>query len=350
MLACILRLVCGPDHIFHRRISAIRQSRRNCPENIRGISYIRVRFHPIFLVEARLALSPRLVANEIGYRRQTRMLRTHDFRRFQPASLGVEPGGAHMFPVCEALDYESNAILRAIPEEDTMRLLRSARKVHLEAGRVVYGAGDTLSFVYFPTTCVVSHSYTTREGVSTSMALVGNDGVIGLPLLLGAQCAPHSAVLQIGGYALKVAASVVQAEFARSALLRQVLLLYMHAFISQLGQTAACNRLHPLEQRLCRWLVLCHDRVGGDEMLMTQESMAGMVGGRRESVTLAAGHLQDLGIIRSTRGRIQILNRDALEALACECYAALADDTQQSHDYFNVARRMRSPEDLGLSV
>lgn len=236
-----------------------------------------------------------------------------------------------MFPSFDIQEYKRNAILQAIPVEETMRILRGARKLCLEAGRDLYGAGEALSFVYFPISCVVSHSYTTRDGVSASMALTGNDGIVGLPLLLCAQSAPHGSVVQIGGFALKVAAAVVQAEFARSTLLQHVVLRYTHAFITQLAQTAACNRLHPLEQRLCRWLLLCHNRVHGDEILMTQESMASMVGSRRESVTLAAGHLQDLGIIRYTRGRIQILDRYALEALACECCGALVDELHQQH-------------------
>lgn len=253
-----------------------------------------------------------------------------------------------MLPLCEAQDYENNGVLHAISEEDTNRILRGARKLHLEAGQVIYQAGEVLSFVYFPTTCVVSHSYTTRDGLSVSMALTGNDGIIGVPLLLGAQIAPHDAVVQIGGYALKVSAAVVQAEFSRCALLRQALLRYMHAFIIQLAQTAACNRLHPLEQRLCRWLVLCHDRVGSNEIAMTHEAMASMVGGRRESVTVAAGRLQDLGIIRCTRGHIQILDRDALETLACECSATLADEMHQRNTY-RPDRRIRSPEERRLS-
>ena len=248
-----------------------------------------------------------------------------------------------MFPLFEVQDYESNAILHALSVEDAMRILRGARKLRLEAGQVVHGVGEALSFAYFPTTCVVSHSYTTREGVSASMAITGNDGIIGVPLLLGAQNAPHDAVVQIGGYALRVTAAVVQAEFARCALLQQVLLRYTHAFITQLAQTAACNRLHPFEQRLCRWLVLCHDRVDGDEMVMTHESMASMVGGRRESVTLAAGHLQDLGIIRYTRGRIQVLNRYALATLACECSATPGDRLPQP-GAFTPTRRVRPPE------
>lgn len=254
-----------------------------------------------------------------------------------------------MFVSYDLQEYQRNAILRAVPVENTLRILRGARKLRLEAGLDLYGAGESLNFVYFPLTCVVSCSYTTREGVSAAMALTGNDGILGLPFLLCAESAPHGSVVQIGGYALKAPAAVVQAEFARCVPLQQVVLRYTHAFITQLAQTAACNRLHSLEQRLCRWLVLCHDRVHGDEMMMTQESLASIAGSRRESVTLAAGHLQNLGIIRYTRGRIHILNRYALETLACECYATVAGETHQV-EHRPGPHRQLDTESLRLSL
>jgi CRP-like cAMP-binding protein len=152
------------------------------------------------------------------------------------------------------------------------------------------------------------------------MALTGNDGVIGIALFLGGGTVPHRAVAQIGGHALKMPAKALQEEFAHGGPFQQILLRYTQALITQISQTAVCNRLHPLEQRLCRWLLLCHDRVNGSEIQMTQELIADMVGGRRESVTVAAGHLQDAGLIQYSRGRIKILHRDGLEEMVCECY------------------------------
>ena len=157
------------------------------------------------------------------------------------------------------------------------------------------------------------------------MALTGNEGIVGLSALLNAAYSAHAAVIQVAGYALKVATPVVRSEFARAGLLQRVVLQYTHVLITQLAANAICNRLHSLEQRLCRSLLLCHDRAHSDELAMTQESIASMIGGRRESVTVAAGRLQDLGFIRNTRGCEQILDRGALRALACECYASTRD-------------------------
>ena len=252
-----------------------------------------------------------------------------------------------MFPVCETQDYESNVILRALPQEDTTRIRHTARKVHVEVDQVLVEAGESPNFVYFPTTCVVSHSYTTREGLSASMALIGHDGIIGLPLLLGAESTAHRTVVQIGGNALKVAAAVVLADFSRAGRFQRALLRYTQAFITQVAQTAACNRLHPLQQRLCRCMLLCRDRLGNDKIPLTQESMASIVGGRRESVTLAAGRLQDLGIIRYTRGQIHIVDHDALETLVCECYAAQTKEcnklaTRSARDRLTLTRTPHS--------
>lgn len=247
-------------------------------------------------------------------------------------------------PICDVQDYETNAIFKAISREERAYLVRGARKIRMEPGEVVCSAGEAISFMYFPLTSVVSHSYTTRDGISTSMALTGNDGVVGLALLLGSRTAPHSTVVQIGGYALRVSGAVVQAAFSRSMLLQQVLLRYTQAFMTQLSQTAACNRLHPLEQRLCRWLLLCHERVAGHEMVMTHEAMASMVGGRRESITVAAGRLQDLGVIRHTRGRIQILNREALQALACECGNATSIPNTSRRETLSTGGRLNTQE------
>jgi CRP-like cAMP-binding protein len=168
-----------------------------------------------------------------------------------------------------------------------------------------------------------------HDGSTAEMALTGNDGVIGIALFLGGGTTPHRAVVSIGGDVIKIPARIMQAEFARGGQLQQILLLYTQALITQISQTAVCNRLHSVEQRLCRWLLLCHDRVSGPEILMTQEYIANMLGGRRESVTVAAGHLQDLGLIHYSRGHIAVLDREGLEMMVCECYRVVEDEADR---------------------
>ena len=217
-----------------------------------------------------------------------------------------------------------NHLLCALSAEEYARLNPSVKQFAL--GQVVYESGNPLEYVYFPTTSVVSWLYTMQDGSTAEMALAGNDGVVGIASFLGGESAPHWAVVQIGGDALKISARVLRAEFARGGVLQHTLLRYTQALITQISQTAVCNRLHPVNQRLCRWLLLCHDRVNRSDIMMTQENIANMLGGRRESVTIAAGHLQDAGLIHYSRGRIKILDRKGLEAIACECYRVVTDE------------------------
>jgi CRP-like cAMP-binding protein len=180
-----------------------------------------------------------------------------------------------------------------------------------------------------------------HDGSTAEMALAGNDGVLGIALFLGGSTAPHRAVVQIGGYAIRVPAKSLQAEFARGGLLQHTLLRYTQSLIIQISQTAVCNRLHSVEKRLCRWLLLCHDRVNGSKITMTQEYIANMLGGRRESVTVAAGHLQDLGLIHYSRGSITILDRKGLEMMVCECYRTVEDEHNRlvfAHDASEVSK------------
>jgi len=214
-----------------------------------------------------------------------------------------------MLKALETQGAVGNHLLSALSTEELARL--RLRDVTLTLGEVVYECDQRIDYAYFPTTCVVSCLYTTRDGSTAEMALAGNDG---------GGTIPHRAVAQIGGHALKIPAKALQEEFARGGPFQHILLRYTQALITQISQTAVCNRLHPLEQRLCRWLLLCHDRVNGSEILMTQEYIANMVGGRRESVTVAAGHLQDIGLIHYSRGHIKILDREGLEKVVCECY------------------------------
>ena len=219
-----------------------------------------------------------------------------------------------------------NCLLRLLSRDEHIRLGPSMQPTTLTLGRVLYESGGRLDHVYFPTSAVVSCLYTMRDGSTAEMALVGNDGLIGIASFLGGETTPHRGVVQIGGSALRISARVLQAEFARGGQLQHVLLRYTQALITQISQTAVCNRLHSVEQRLCRWLLLCHDRVPGPEILMTQEFLANMLGGRRESVTVAAGHLQDAGLIHYSRGHITLVDRKRLEATVCECYQIVEDE------------------------
>jgi CRP-like cAMP-binding protein len=229
-----------------------------------------------------------------------------------------------MFKALETQGSVGNHLLCALSAEELARL--RLRDVVFTLGEAVYECDQRIDYAYFPTTCVVSCLYTTRDGETAEMALTGNDGIIGIASFLGGGTIPHRAVAQICGHALKIPAKALQEEFARGGPFQHILLRYTQALITQISQTAVCNRLHPLEQRLCRWLLLCHDRVNGSEILMTQEFIANMVGGRRESVTVAAGHLQDLGLIHYSRGHIKILDREGLEAMVCECYKIVSNE------------------------
>jgi CRP-like cAMP-binding protein len=213
-----------------------------------------------------------------------------------------------------------NRLLSALPAEDYQRLVPNLDQVTFPLGKVVYESGGRPNYVYFPTTSVVSLLYIMEDGSIAEMGLCGNDGVVGVALFLGGDTTPNRAVVQIAGGAFRMRAKVLKEEFARGGALQYSLLRYTQALITQISQTAVCNRLHVVEQRLCRWLLLCRDRTRSDELLMTQEFIANMLGGRRESVTVAAGHLQDAGLIHYARGHIRILDRKGLEATVCECY------------------------------
>jgi CRP-like cAMP-binding protein len=222
-----------------------------------------------------------------------------------------------------------NRLLAALPREEYQRLVADLQPVTFSLGEVVYESGGRLDYIYFPTTSVVSLLYAMEDGSVAEAGLVGNDGVVGVALFLGGDTTPNRAVVQLGGGAVKMKDSVLKDAFRRGGALQHWLLRYTQALITQISQTAACNRLHSVEQRLCRWLLLCHDRVESNELLMTQEFISNMLGGRRESVTVAAGRLQDAGLIHYIRGRIKILNRKGLEAAVCECYGVVKNEVDR---------------------
>jgi CRP-like cAMP-binding protein len=189
-----------------------------------------------------------------------------------------------------------------------------------------YEAAQQMEYLYFPTTSMISLLNTMEDGMTAEVGLAGNDGVVGIALFLGGDTTPSRAVVQIAGKAVRLKARVVKEEFKRGETFQLFLLRYTQALITQISQTAICNRLHPVEQRFCRWLLLSHDRVKANELVMTQELIASMLGGRRESVTVAAGRLQEQGLIQYVRGRITILDRPGLEANVCECYEVVRSE------------------------
>lgn len=213
-----------------------------------------------------------------------------------------------------------NQLLAALSPDEQSRLRPELERVVFALGDVLHEARALTEYVYFPISSIVSLVYTMADGMTAEMGVVGNEGAVGIAHVLGGSTMPHRAVVQIAGDAFRIRAKSLRSEFARGGPFQASLLRYTQALITQVGQTAACNRLHAVNQRLCRWILLCHDRLQNDELLMTQEFIANMLGGRRQSVTVAAGLLQDAGLIHYSRGHIRILDRRGLERAACECY------------------------------
>jgi CRP-like cAMP-binding protein len=216
-----------------------------------------------------------------------------------------------------------NALLAALPAADYERLLPQLEPVQLELGRALYESGSHQGYVYFPTTSIVSLLYVMEDGASAEIAIVGNEGVVGIALFMGGESTPSRAVVQSAGHGYRLRASVLISEFSQGGELQHLLLRYTQALITQMAQTAVCNRHHAVEKQLCRWLLLSLDRLPSNELTMTQELIANMLGVRREGVTEAAGHLQTAGLIHYSRGRITVLDRPKLEARVCECYAVV---------------------------
>jgi len=219
-----------------------------------------------------------------------------------------------------------NLLLCELPPAKRERLLPHLQPVTFSLGEIVCEPGERIACCYFPTNSVVSLLYTMQDGSTAEMGLVGNEGVLGIAVFLGGESTCSRALVAIAGDALRLPAKLLQEEFARPGPVQHLLLRYTQSLITQISQTAVCNRLHSVEQRLCRWLLLCHDRKNRSELVMTQELIANMLGGRRESVTVAAGHLQDAGLIHYCRGHIMILDRDGLESNVCECYRVVEDE------------------------
>jgi len=207
-----------------------------------------------------------------------------------------------------------------LPAPDYARLLPALQPVDLPLGRALYESGDRMDHLYFPTTAIVSLLYVMADGASAEIAVTGREGLVGISLFMGGQSTTSRAVVQIAGEGYRLKAGVLKREFALGGQLQHLALRFTQALITQMAQTAVCNRHHSLDQQLCRWLLLSLDRVASDKLEMTQELIAGMLGVRREGVTLAAHRLQDDALIRYRRGHITVLDRAGLEARCCECY------------------------------
>ncbi len=222
-----------------------------------------------------------------------------------------------------------NHLIAALPAADFARVAPHLEPVSLPLGHFLYGPGDQLQHVYFPTTAIISLHYVTENGASAENASVGNEGVVGISLFMGGDTTPSSAVVPTAGQAYRMPRRLLKEEFERAGLLQRLLLRYTQALITQISQTGACNRHHSVEQQLCRWLLFTLDRVPSGELVITQELIARMLGVRREGVTEAAGKLQAAGCIRYRRGHIAVLDRSALEARTCECYGVVRSELRR---------------------
>ncbi|MBK7765602.1 MAG: Crp/Fnr family transcriptional regulator [Sulfuritalea sp.] len=229
----------------------------------------------------------------------------------------------------DAHDPRQNHLLAALPAEDCERLFRHLELVPMPLGHSLYEPGIEMRHVYFPTTAIVSLLYVMEGGASAEIAVVGNEGVIGVALFMGGETTPSRGVVQSAGHAYRLTGQLIKDEFHRGGAMQHLLLRYTQALLTQMAQTAVCNRHHSLDQQLCRWLLLSMDRLPGSELRMTQELIANMLGVRREGVTEAAGKLHSAGLIEYHRGRITVLDRAGLEARVCECYAVVKNESDR---------------------
>ena len=222
-----------------------------------------------------------------------------------------------------------NRLLDALPASDYERIAPHLELMAMPLGSVLYESGTRMRHVYFPTTSIVSLLYVMEDGASAEIAIVGNEGILGISLFMGGNTTPSRAVVQSAGHGFRLKADLMKDEFGRFGPTMHLLLRYTQALITQMAQTAVCNRHHSIDQQLCRWLLLSLDRLSSNELSMTQELIANMLGVRREGVTEAAGKLQDAGLIKYSRGRITVFDRPGLEARACECYQVVKRESDR---------------------
>ncbi len=226
-----------------------------------------------------------------------------------------------------------NRLLAALHPTDFARLAAQLEPVSFKLGAVLYEPGGKLEYAYFPTTAIISLLYEMQNGATAEIGIVGNDGLLGVALFMGGDTTNSRAVIQSAGDAFRIKAADLQAEFASGGMFQKMLLRYAQALLTQISQTAVCNRLHSVEQQLCRWLLLSHDRLDSDKLVMTHDLISNMLGVRREGVTLAAKKLAARNLIKNVRGSITLLDRQGLEALVCECYLAV------NHEYNRLLSR-----------
>ncbi|MGY2199411.1 Crp/Fnr family transcriptional regulator [Pseudomonas gingeri] len=228
---------------------------------------------------------------------------------------------------------QHNLLLAALSEAVQNRLVPDLEPVHLSLGEVLYESGDTLRHVYFPIDSIVSLLYVMESGASAEISVVGNEGLVGVAVFMGGESTPSRAVVQSAGNAFRLPGQRLKDEFNRHGELLLLMLRYTQSLITQMAQTAVCNRHHSIDQQLCRWLLLSLDRLPGNTLTMTQELIANMLGVRREGVTEAAGKLQRQGVIEYSRGHIKVIDRPKLEQLSCECYAVVKQETDRLLPY-----------------
>ncbi|HWZ63527.1 MAG TPA: Crp/Fnr family transcriptional regulator [Steroidobacteraceae bacterium] len=226
-------------------------------------------------------------------------------------------------------DPQQNHLLAALAPAERERIFPHLQLVPMPLGKVLYESGDVLRHVYFPIDSIISLLYVLADGASAEISVVGNEGLIGIALFMGGETTPSRAIVQSAGYAYRLAGQLLKDEFHRNGPMQLLLLRYTQALITQMSQTAVCNRHHSVDQQLCRWLLLSLDRLSSNQLIMTQELIANMLGVRREGVTEAAGKLHKLGIIRYARGQITVLDRQQLELLCCECYAVVKTESDR---------------------
>jgi CRP-like cAMP-binding protein len=226
-------------------------------------------------------------------------------------------------------DPQQNHLLASLSPIERERVYPHLQLVPMPLGKVLYESGDVMRHVYFPTDSIISLLYVLADGASAEISVVGNEGLIGVALFMGGETTPSRAIVQSAGFAYRLIGQLLKEEFHRNGGMQLLLLRYTQALLTQMAQTAVCNRHHSVDQQLCRWLLLSLDRLASDRLVMTQELIANMLGVRREGVTDAAGKLQKLGVIQYARGRITVLDRPKLEQLCCECYAVVKRETDR---------------------
>jgi CRP-like cAMP-binding protein len=230
---------------------------------------------------------------------------------------------------------KENHLLASLEPDEQERIFPLLQSVEMRLGEVLYESGDTLSHVYFPTNCIVSLLHVLINGATAEIAVAGDEGLIGIALFMGGETTPNRAVVQSAGHAYRLSGQRIKDEFHRHGKLQELFLRYTQSLITQMAQTAVCNRHHTVDQQLCRWLLLSLDRLPVNTLKMTQELIANMLGVRREGVTEAAGKLQKLGVIRYSRGQITVIDRPQLEQLCCECYAVVKKEEDRLLPYMS---------------